>query len=174
MGWIVFIDIFLKRRVNLQIYYLFCYCILYLLLWSDSSEKSNTSLLVTNPELRTRLSRSSQTFHVNLSRVWADCNLIYLLVAWFSLEFLEFFKLNPFTKRVGREYLSLKLSFSFPFVFQWQGASNENEVLGTKAQTSSLKLPLKTPAESLGLLFFLMNESAGTCFEQHYFVCKVI
>lgn len=45
--------------------------------------------------------------------------------------------------------------------------------LGTEAQTSSLKPPLKTPAEGLGLLFFLMDESVGTCFEQHCFVCKI-
>lgn len=165
---------FLKKEEWISRLIIYCYCILYLPSWSDSPEKSNTSLLVTNPDLRTRLSKSSQTFHVNLGQAWADCNLIYLFVAWFSLEFLEFFKLNPFTKGLGRECLSLKLSFSFPLVFQWQRASNENEVLGTKAQTSSLKLPLKTPAEGLGLLFFLMDESAGTCFERHYFVCKVI
>lgn len=173
MGWFVFIAIFFKARVNLQIYSAVVSCIYHHGL-KTQKKKPNTSLLVTNPDLRIGLSTSSQTFHVN-HEFWADCSLSYLFVAWFSLEFLEFFKLNPFTKGVGRECLSLKLSFSFPLVFQWQGASNENEVLGTEAQTSSLKLPLKTPAEGLGLLgFFLMDESVGTCFEQHCFVCKII
>lgn len=56
------------------------------------------------------------------------------------------------------ECLSLKLSFSFPLVFQWRGASHENQFLGTTAQISSLKLPLKTPAEGFFFLvsFFLL------------------
>lgn len=87
--WIVFIHILFKGKINLQIYYLFCCFILYLPSWSNSCEKIPT-FFVCLSQLRRSLKVCKPSMWT-LAEFRADCNLIYLLFAWLSLEFLEFF-----------------------------------------------------------------------------------